>query len=554
MVSGRLFLRESASRIDRLRGLIWINPFSPERATLEAELGGFEAAVEEARGFVVAARPALGRNQAALAALGAAPEDGTEDLQLPNGALSPEGSRSSLSALTRSPSSSGSVPLALADRDRYEELVSLVWFADLMPSLDAEIERLRAREAPRRLGSYRQLATGLAEQLPYGFQGSLAPLPTERLYAVFWQLRRAFLNIHAFIVGRSKPAEKLRARIWQSIFTHNLRRYQRSLAGKMQGISTLITGPSGSGKELVAQGIGWSGFIPFDPLSGHFRSAFPSVFAPVNLSALSAQLIESELFGHRKGAFTGALQDREGYLAASGPDGAVLLDEIGEADLSIQVKLLRVLQTRQFTPIGTTELLPFQGKVIAATNRDLDREMADGTFREDLYFRLNADRIVTPALREILAEGAPGELATLVQFIAMKLAGDAAEEVTEEATRFIEQHLPADYAWPGNFRELEQCVRNVMVHGDYRPTAPRLPVTPTFNGLPESRRASPTENLSSEALAHWQHYRDGGFTVDALLTDYLTRLHRKTPNWAQLSAQVGKDRRTIQRYVEGLQR
>src|SRR5690606_29799135 len=127
--------------------------------------------------------------------------------------------------------------------------------------------------------------------------------------------------------------------------------------------------------ELVARAIGLSRFIPFDPKTQRFAEDFAGSFFPLNLSALSATLVESELFGHCRGAFTGALQDRAGWLEVCPHYGTVFLDEIGEVDPQVQVKLLRVLQERTFNRIGETDARRFSGKIIAATNRDLATEM-----------------------------------------------------------------------------------------------------------------------------------------------------------------------------------
>lgn len=146
--------------------------------------------------------------------------------------------------------------------------------------------------------------------------------------------------------------------------------------------------------------LGLSRYIPLDPDPGTFVANVDGAFHALNLSALSPTLIESELFGHRKGAFTGALENRAGWLESCPPLGAVLLDEIGEVDASIQVKLLRVLQTREFQRIEESEPRQFRGKLIASTNRDLGADMLGGRFREDLYYRLCSDLIVTPSLRD----------------------------------------------------------------------------------------------------------------------------------------------------------
>jgi DNA-binding NtrC family response regulator len=162
-----------------------------------------------------------------------------------------------------------------------------------------------------------------------------------------------------------------------------------------------------------------------------------AAFFAVNLSALSPTLIESELFGHQRGAFTGAAQDRAGWLETCGRHGAVFLDEIGELDAAIQVKLLRVMQSRLFQRIGETTPRRFEGKVIAATNRDLAQEITAGRFREDLYYRICADLIATPTLREQLAD-APEDLRNLLRIVAGRVAGAAeADRLANEVAQWV---------------------------------------------------------------------------------------------------------------------
>ena len=350
------------------------------------------------------------------------------------------------------------------------------------------------------------------------------------LFACFFQARRAFDLIFRNIIGTSKPAAKLRVDVWQSIFTHDMRRYRRSLYRRMHDITTLVTGPSGTGKELVARAIGLSRYIPFDPQREMFVTNLEGAFHALNLSALSPTLIESELFGHRKGAFTGALEDRAGWLESCPPLGTVLLDEIGELDASIQVKLLRVLQNREFHRIGETTPREFGGKLIAATNRDLDAEMRAGRFREDLYYRLCADLIETPSLRDQLRDS-PDELRNLVLFVSERVVGaDEASDLAEEVLASIERDLGANYAWPGNVRELEQCVCNVLVHKQYHPRT-----------TPET--ASATDGVA----AAW---RDGGLTAKELLRRYSTRVYATTGSYQETARRLDLDRRTVKRSID----
>jgi Response regulator containing CheY-like receiver, AAA-type ATPase, and DNA-binding domains len=160
------------------------------------------------------------------------------------------------------------------------------------------------------------------------------------------------------------------------------------------------------------------------------------------------------------------VSSRAGWLEVCGKDGSILLDEIGELEMPTQVKLLRVLQNREFQRSGESKTRKFEGKLIAATNRDLNQEIAKHHFREDLYYRLCADVIETPSLHAQVKDN-PDVFENLVGFIVQRMVPEVQEELTSEIVHWLERNLPADYTWPGNFRELEQCVRNLMIHGDY---------------------------------------------------------------------------------------
>lgn len=353
------------------------------------------------------------------------------------------------------------------------------------------------------------------------------PIPSEEValgFALLFQVERAFYNIFSCLIGTSPALARLRAAVWQSIFTHDMRRYRRGLVDRLGELTTLITGPSGTGKELVAQAIARSTFIPFDPRKRAFVQDPSELFLPLNLSALAENLIESELFGHRKGAFTGAHEDHVGWLESCPPRSSLFLDEIGETRQAVQVKLLRVLQSRTLQRLGESRERRFRGKIIAATNRDLSREVCEGRFREDFYYRLCSDVIATPLLRDQLRE-APDDLPRWVGFIAQQIcAPDEAHSLTSEVVDWIGRRLPPDYAWPGNFRELEQCVRNILVRGEYRPisTAPHGSST-AFTG---------------PAAA-------GRLTAAELLQRYCAWVYQQTGSLEQTARRLDLDRRTV---------
>ena len=201
--------------------------------------------------------------------------------------------------------------------------------------------------------------------------------------------------------------------------------------------TVLITGESGTGKELAAQALHLQGA----------RKA--SQFVPINCGAIPKDLIESELFGHTKGSFTGALSDRRGrFEIANG--GTLFLDEVGELPLDMQVKLLRCLQERSVVPLGSSKAIPFDARIVAATNRDLDDEVAAGRFREDLYYRLNVLPLKLAPLRE-----RRDDIPALLEHFSQKFASEGAAPISFGPDLL---HALQGYDWPGNIRELSNLV------------------------------------------------------------------------------------------------
>jgi DNA-binding NtrC family response regulator len=292
--------------------------------------------------------------------------------------------------------------------------------------------------------------------------------PPEQLFAFCFQLRRAFHHLSSTVIGASAPAASLRADLWRAIVTHDLRRYLRTCGRRRMDVSTLLIGETGTGKELAARAIGLSAFAAFDPKSERFVADAAVDFRAVNLAALPESLFESELFGHERGSFTGAVKERKGLFAACGPDGVLFLDEIGALAPARQVTLLRVLEARRFARVGDLEEQVFSARIVAAAQPDLAAQIHAGAFRRDLYERLAAIKIVTPTLR-VQLEAAPGERRALVRFFAaQRVDPDEVEALTAEVESFIEAHLPR-YPWPGNVRELKRCVESVYSMGQFAP-------------------------------------------------------------------------------------
>ncbi|MGD9081434.1 MAG: sigma-54 dependent transcriptional regulator [Desulfobacterales bacterium] len=211
------------------------------------------------------------------------------------------------------------------------------------------------------------------------------------------------------------------------------------------GATVLIEGESGTGKELVARSIHFNGPRREKP------------FVAVNCSALAENLLESELFGHEKGAFTGAVATKKGrFELADG--GTLFLDEIGELSPNLQVKLLRVLQEKVFERVGGVRTISVDIRILAATNKDLQQEMQDGRFREDLYYRLNVVHIVLPPLKERRED-----IRLLVNHFIKKYASERQSAAPVTGVDQEVDRLFYDYNWPGNIRELENVIERVMI-------------------------------------------------------------------------------------------
>jgi DNA-binding NtrC family response regulator len=348
----------------------------------------------------------------------------------------------------------------------------------------------------------------------------------------FYYIQKPFRNDDLVAILR-RAAEHRRLRVENQSLKQEIRRRETSISGRPVGKSkswmevlrlaetvaptestVLIQGESGTGKEVIARYI--------HQLSSRAEGSFQSI----NCGALPESLLESELFGHIKGSFTGAVKDKQGlFTAAAG--GTFFLDEIGETTPATQVKLLRVLQHREVIPVGATEPIPIDTRLIAATNRDLEEAMRRATFRQDLYYRLNVIALYLPPLRERL-DDVPLLVDTFLHRLSATRGGGekTLSDAAEEAIRA--------YQWPGNVRELENALERawIMTPGDRIElnALPERVTSPTPSRLLDERVApNPTLEAIERAYILWVLNAEGGNktrAAESLGIDPST-LHRK---------------------------
>jgi DNA-binding NtrC family response regulator len=350
-----------------------------------------------------------------------------------------------------------------------------------------------------------------------------------RYFALIYQVRRAYYLIDRGLVGVSPCMQEFRRHLWNNVFTHDIRLYDRYLCNQMEDFSTLLLGETGTGKGTAAAAIGRSGFIPFDEKKGCFAESFMAGFVSLNLSEHPETLIESELFGHRKGAFTGAVENHDGIFARCRPCGSIFLDEIGDIAVPIQLKLLRVLQERTFAPVGSHDKLRFRGRVIVATNKPIELLRESGAFRDDFFYRLSSDIITLPTLRQRVQEDSR-EVDLLLGHILKRVVPGASEDLADDVNRKLVGSVGRDYPWPGNVRELEQAVRRVLVTGHYA----------------GDRRTAAVDDVSRLVTG----IREGGFDADAVLSGYCKVLYARHGTYEAVARVANLDRRTVKAYLE----
>lgn len=345
-------------------------------------------------------------------------------------------------------------------------------------------------------------------------------------FALCFQIRRAYYFIVHYLIGKSNCMKELRKRLWNNIFTFDIDLYNKYLLNKMEDFSTLILGETGTGKGAAAFAIGRSGFIPYDSKNQCFKESFNKSFISINLSQYPENLIESELFGHKKGAFTGATEDYKGILKLCSRYGAIFIDEIGEVSIPIQIKLLKVFQERIFNPVGSHEKIKFEGRIIAATNKDIKTIRNQKKFRDDFFYRLCSDIIEVPPLRQRINEDIE-ELYDLIKYLIKRIIGSESEELVNIVKDVILKNLGSNYTWPGNVRELEQCIRSILLKRDYKSV------------LFEKNQESDFINKIEK----------GTINVEELIKNYCKKLYSKYKSYQDVSNITGLDWRTVKKYI-----
>ncbi len=282
--------------------------------------------------------------------------------------------------------------------------------------------------------------------------------------------------------------------------------------------NVLITGESGTGKELVAKAIHYNGVRKEGP------------FVAINCAAIPETLLESELFGYKKGAFTDAKSDKKGLIFEAN-EGTLFLDEITEMPLTLQAKLLRVIEEREVRPLGDTNSYPIDVRIISTSNRDIASLIQQGRFREDLYYRLKVIDIEMPPLRE-----RKEDIPILVQHFIHKFSKElkkAVSSVSEDALKIL-----LNYFWPGNVRELENIIQRAITLSQHEVILP--------DDLPASIIQKTDEKLFEKAM-------EEKFTLDQLEKEYIKRILIETGgNKSKAAERLGLDRKTLYRKLEEL--
>ena len=488
MAATKRLARTDREFFRRIHQAVFSNPFSAEREAVDLKLAGMTAGASEIE-IIEAMKQAVFERMSAMEAGGAID---FRRFAGPDGTL-------------------------------VQNAVLFYFFHQYMEHFDQFIlDQLAAGDTPLAVPFAREAFGWLMQR---GFKRR----DISRYVELMYQIRRAYYFIDRTLIGCSPCMKELRRKLWNNVFTQDIDLYRRHLWNRMEDFSTMILGETGTGKGTAAAAIGQSGFIPFDEKQGRFVESFTRSFTAINLSQYPENLIESELFGHRKGAFTGAVDDYQGVFDRCSAHGAIFLDEIGEVSIPVQIKLLHVLQEREFSPVGSHASHRFQGRVIAATNRSVDRLRRTGKMREDFFYRLCSDMITVPPLRRRIQED-PGELTELLALMVERLLGRPSPDVCAMVQAVVDRQLGTDYPWPGNVRELGQCIRRVLLNNSYQGQKPEAPT-----------------GLDARLI---QGIQNGDLAAQDLMAGYCRLLYRRFGTYEAVAGRTRLDRRTVKKYID----
>ncbi len=409
------------------------------------------------------------------------------------------------------------------DRDILHRSFIFAFFYDYLKKFDQLIiDQISAGSSPAKV-PFAQDAFSILLKRGFNLE------EVKRFFAMVYQFRRAFFFINKGLVGTSPCMKNLKAILWNNVLTCDPELYGNHLWNKMEDFSTLMLGETGTGKGTAAMAIGRSGYIPFDETKQTFVESFTESFVSLNLSQFSSALIESELFGHKKGAFTGAMEDHKGIFNRCSPYGSIFLDEIGEVLVPVQIKLLKVLEERAFSPVGSHQEFRFEGRIIAATNRTLDEINNKKVMRDDFFYRLCSDIIVIPPLRKRIQED-ENEMDNLLAHTIEKITGSPSPPLVKMVRKTINKELGKNYPWPGNVRELGQCVRRILLNRSYKVVR------------------HTDENGGRSQLS--KDMDKGKLDAQTLLMRYCHMLHVRFGTYGEVARITKLDRRTVKKYID----
>ena len=321
-------------------------------------------------------------------------------------------------------------------------------------------------EEQHRQGSSNVKVSFAADALGMMTRAGMASVIAQRYFAFFYQIQRAQYFLNKTLIGESPSIDRLRHDLWNTVFTHDFKLYEQFLWESIKSVSTVFVGESGSGKATAAKAVVCSGFVPFEDKTMTFIEPFIGFFKSVNLAQHSGVRLESELFGHQKGAYAEAVENYQGVLNRCSSHDVIYLDDMTMMPVSVQAKLSNVLQQRTFTPVGSHTQQTFDGRIMASSRKSSKELLKSGELREDLYYQLCVNEIHIPPLRQRFKE-MPAEFELMIRHVIKQFTGQDSDDLVGRVIEGLHDHVSPGYAWPGNISELEQIVKKILLVKNY---------------------------------------------------------------------------------------